>query len=204
MTTDTSQERIKVWDIVVRVFHWSLVLFFSVCYLTGDELDMLHAYLGYGILILVGVRLVWGLIGTRYARFSDFIYGWERTREYLIELVTMRPHRYLGHNPAGGWVIVLLLLLILLTCWTGLEAYGDEGHGPFADNISDAPGAGESRDDHDANEFWSESHEALAELTLFLVFVHIIGVIVSSLLHRENLVRAMWTGYKARTRDDDS
>ena len=199
-----AQERIKVWDIVVRSFHWCLVVFFGLCYLTGDELDLIHAYLGYGILILLGVRIVWGVIGTKYARFSNFIYGWKRTREYVKGLMIWRPQVYLGHNPVGGWMIVLLLLLILFTCWTGLETYGDQGYGPFAQQFSGGPDVDESRDNDDANELWSELHEVLAEITLFLVFVHVIGVIVSSLLHRENLVRAMWTGYKVRTENDAS
>jgi cytochrome b len=200
--TSEAQGRIKVWDIIVRSFHWCLVVFFSLCYLTGDEFDLLHAYLGYGILVLLGVRVLWGVIGTKYARFSDFIYGWKRVREYAKELMIWRPQSYLGHNPVGGWMVVLLLLLMLFTCWTGLEAYGEQGYGPFAQQFSGAPEADVSRDNDDANELWSELHEILADITLFLVFVHIVGVIVSSLLHRENLVRAMWTGYKVRTEND--
>ena len=90
-------------------------------------------------------------------------------------------------------MVVLLLLLILLTCWSGLEAYGEQGYGPFAQQFT-----GES--EADDNELWSELHEVLADVTLFFVLVHVLGVIVSSLLHRENLVRAMWTGYKVRTK----
>ena len=101
-------------------------------------------------------------------------------------------------------MIVLLLLLILFTCWTGLETYGDQGYGPFAQQFSGGPDVDESRDNDDANELWSELHEVLDEITLFLVFVHVVGVIVSSLMHRENLVRAMWTGYKVRTKNDAS
>jgi len=197
-----AQERVKVWDIVVRSFHWCLVVFFGLCYLTGDEFDLLHAYLGYGILILLGVRITWGVIGTKYARFSDFIYGWKRVREYVKGLVTWQPQAYLGHNPVGGWMVILLLLLILFTCCSGLEAYGEQGYGPFAQRFSGAHDAGESRHNDDANELWSELHEVLANITLFLVLVHVVGVIVSSLLHRENLVRAMWTGYKVRRKND--
>jgi len=200
--TSESQGSIKVWDVVVRFCHWSLVVFFSLCYLTGDELDVVHAYLGYGILILLGVRVIWGLIGTKYARFSEFIYGWGRVREYVNGLVIGRPQAYLGHNPVGGWMVVLLLLFVLLTCWTGLEAYGQQGYGPFSQQSSVAADADESGENDHANELWSELHEVLADITLFLVFVHIVGVIVSSLLHRENLVRAMWTGYKVKTEDD--
>ena len=200
--TSEPQERIKVWDVVVRIFHWSLVVFFALCYLTGDELDVLHAYLGYGILVLLGVRVIWGLIGTKYARFSNFIYGWKRVREYANGLVIWRPQAYLGHNPVGGWMVVLLLLFVLFTCWTGLEAYGQQGYGPLSRQSSVASDADDSRDNDHTSELWSELHEVLADITLFLVFVHIVGVIVSSLLHRENLVRAMWTGYKIKTEGD--
>ncbi len=200
--TSEARERIKVWDIVVRSFHWCLVVSFGLCYLTGDDFDLLHAYLGYGILMLLGVRVVWGVVGTKYARFSNFIYGWKSIREYVRGLMIWRPQSYLGHNPLGGWMVVLLLLLLLFTCWTGLEAYGEEGYGPFAQQSSGAPDANESRDDDDASELWGELHEVLADITLFLVFFHVAGVVVSSLLHRENLVRAMWTGYKVRPKSD--
>ena len=200
--TSELQERVKVWDIVVRTFHWSLVVLFVLCYLTGDEFDLFHAYLGYGILILLGIRVVWGLIGTKHARFSGFIYGWRKVREYTIGLVIGRPQAYLGHNPLGGWMVVLLLMLILFTCWTGLEAYGEQGYGPLAQPFSGAPDANVSRDNGDNNGLWSELHEVLADITLFFVFAHVAGVIFSSLLHRENLVRAMWTGYKFKAKDD--
>jgi cytochrome b len=200
--TSEARERIKVWDIVVRSFHWCLVVSFGFCYLTGDDFELLHAYLGYGILMLLGVRVVWGVVGTKYARFSNFIYGWKSLREYVRGLMILRPQSYLGHNPLGGWMVVLLLLLLLFTCWTGLEAYGEEGYGPFAQQSSAAHDPNESRDDDSASELWSELHEVLADITLFLIFVHIAGVVVSSILHRENLVRAMWSGYKVRPKSE--
>lgn len=201
---DVVGNRVKVWDVVVRGFHWSLVVTFFACYFTGDALDLLHAYLGYGILLLLGVRIVWGVIGTRYARFSNFIYGWEKVRAYMVGLMTRRPPHYLGHNPAAGWMVVLLLLFLFLTCWSGLEAYGTEGHGPLAQRDLWAANADEGRSDDSEDELWGELHEVLADVTLFLVFFHILGVIVSSLLHRENLVRGMWTGYKKSTGNDQS
>lgn len=169
----------------------SLVVAFVSCYMTGDELDLLHAYLGYAVLVLLGVRAIWGFVGTKYARFADFIYGWDRVRDYMLGLATMQPRHYVGHNPMGGWMVVALLVSLLLTCWTGLEAYGDQGHGPLANQsygTLDVLGSGDREAD---DELWKELHETSANLALFLVLVHIFGVVVSSLLHRENLVRAM-------------
>lgn len=195
----TVTDRVMVWDVVVRAFHWSLVIAFFACYFTGDEFELLHAYLGYGILVLLGVRVIWGIVGTKYARFSDFIYGWTKVREYVVGLAAWRPPHYLGHNPVGGWIIVLLLMLLFVTCWTGLEAYGVQGRGPLAQQGFWAANANEEKDDDDTDdELWSEIHEVLSDATLYLVFFHVIGVIVSSLSHRENLVRAMWTGYKSK------
>ena len=99
-------------------------------------------------------------------------------------------------------MVVLLLVFILLTCWTGLEAYGEQGYGPLAGQFTSAPDVDRSRNSDDSNELWGELHEALADVTLFLIILHVAGVIISSLLHGENLVRAMWTGYKTRTKND--
>lgn len=208
------QDRVRVWDIVVRIFHWSLVVAFVLCYLTGDELDEIHAYLGYVILILLGVRIVWGVVGTEHARFADFIYGWGPTRAYLRGLVSGRPPHYLGHNPLGGWMVVLLLGSLILASWTGLEAYGQEGHGPLAgstvtsafarDENDEKEEKENEREDEEGDELWEELHEISVNLSLILVIVHIFGVIVSSVLHRENLVRAMWTGYKIERENDSA
>lgn len=206
------QDRVRVWDIVVRLFHWSLVVAFVLCYLTGDELDEVHAYLGYAILVLLGIRIVWGMVGTKHARFADFIYGWGPVRAYLLGLMVGRPPHYLGHNPLGGWMVVLLLASLLLASWTGLEAYGQEGYGPLAgsavatalardDNDKEEEKENE-KEDGEGDELWEELHEVSVNLSLTLVILHIFGVIVSSVLHRENLVRAMWTGYKVKRESD--
>ena len=199
---DSYQDNVKVWDIVVRSFHWTLVVSFTLCYVTGDELHRLHAYLGYGILGLLAIRVVWGVLGTKHARFSDFVYGWRKTRAYLAGLAAMRPPYYLGHNPIGGWMVVLLLVSLLLACWTGLEAYGDQGYGPLADRPPTLSSTGEKGHVETEDELWEELHEASVNVALFLVIIHIAGVFISSLLHRENLVRAMWTGYKTQTKHD--
>ena len=190
-------ERIKVWDIAIRVFHWSLVLLFFVAYLSGDDESSLHIYSGYAVMGLVAFRIAWGFVGTRHARFADFIYGLGATVRYARSLLARRPIHYLGHNPLGGWMVVALLLSVLGSCWSGLELYGAHGHGPLADFGSQAiSSAGSERSSE--RRLWHEIHEALSNFTLFLVFLHIVGALSASAIHRENLVKAMITGYKAR------
>jgi cytochrome b len=200
-------QEIKVWDIAVRVFHWSLVAGFVIAYLSGEDEDsMLHIYAGYVVCGLILFRILWGFIGTKYARFRDFIHGPAITRAYLKSLLSRKPAHYLGHNPAGGWMVILLLISLFVVSWSGLEAYAAEGKGPLASvdisiiNAAFAHGDGDGHDDDrgelEGDDFWEEIHEATVNFSLFLVAVHILGVIVSSVLHRENLVRAMITGNK--------
>ncbi|MES9971638.1 MAG: cytochrome b/b6 domain-containing protein [Candidatus Thiodiazotropha sp.] len=182
------QELIKVWDPLVRVFHWGLVCAFAVAWLTEDEWMELHAYAGYLIAALLLFRLLWGVLGTRYARFSDFVKSPTKVIAYLRDLVQLRAERTVGHNPAGGAMILALLITLTLTTLSGLLAYGATGAGPLAEVFfSNAPYG---------SEFFEEVHEFFANLTLFLVLVHLLGVGFGSLLHRENLVRAMFTGSK--------
>ena len=189
MQTDT----VKVWDPLVRIFHWSLALAIAVAYFSGDDHEGsmgLHPYAGYVIAGLVAFRLVWGVVGTRHARFGDFVTRPSRVVEYLKQLGRMQAPRYLGHNPAGGAMIVVLLLMLAATATTGMLAYGAAEHagGPFAAYL-----AGSS---HSFAHSLKEVHEFFANFTLFLVGIHIVGVIVESLVHRENLARAMVTGKK--------
>jgi len=170
--------RVPVWDPFVRVSHWSLLLASIVVWGSAEEQAWLHEQTGYFILALIGLRVLWGLIGSRHARFSDFLYGPEKTLAYMKRLGAGRPQSYLGHNPAGGWMVVALLCAMLAAGASGvLMGTGDP-------------------------EFWEDLHEGFADLTLFLVVVHVGGVLLSSLLHEENLIRAMWTGVKMR-RDAD-
>ncbi|MDO8703533.1 MAG: cytochrome b/b6 domain-containing protein [Sulfuricaulis sp.] len=167
--------RILVWDVPTRVFHWLLAGSFAGAFLTAESERFrdVHVLLGYTMLGLIGFRLVWGLVGTRYARFSAFAFGPSKVAAYLKSLLTGSPQHYVGHNPAGSWVIYGLLLLGLLSGATGYAVYNQTG--------------GE----------WLEGlHEGAANTMLALVAVHVAGVLVSSLLHRENLVRAMINGYK--------
>ncbi|PKM43425.1 MAG: cytochrome B [Gammaproteobacteria bacterium HGW-Gammaproteobacteria-1] len=190
-------KELKVWDPLVRVFHWSLVTAFIVAFVTEDHYLALHVQAGYTIIGLVLFRLLWGVFGTRHARFTDFVRGPRAVMDYLKSLFSRRPTHYLGHNPAGGWMVVALLVALLLTTLTGLLTYGagEAASGPFA-LLAGNPGG-----------FWSEAleeiHEALANLTLLMVFVHVAGVFVSGWLHHENLVLAMLTGRKPHVPSED-
>ena len=196
----------KVWDIAVRVFHWSLVLFFTTAYVTGDDADTLHAYAGYIIIGLLGFRVIWGFIGTATARFRSFLYSPAETMRYARSFVTRKPIHYIGHNPLGSLMVFALLLFISLTSWSGLKVYALEGKGPLAQEVNLViPQAQADDDEHEqasrdkgAHRFWKEVHELLANFTLFLVIVHIIGAVLASIVHGENLIKAMVTGRRER------
>ncbi len=180
------KKSVRVWDPLVRVFHWTLVLSFAVAWVSADEFDTLHFWAGYTIAALVAFRVVWGIIGTRHARFTDFIYRFRTIKSYLIDLAALRPKHYVGHNPAGGLMVVILLLSLGLLTFTGMASVAIDGIGPLAGTWV------ESISGH-----WMEDvHEAVANLVLAFVLFHIAGVLVSSLVHGENLVRAMINGKK--------
>ena len=199
---------IKVWDILVRIFHWSLVIAFFIAYFTGEEENNWHIYAGYTVLGLISFRVIWGFIGTKHARFSDFIYSPKTVFQYLKRLVMKNPKHYLGHNPAGGWMVILLVVSLFVVTISGLKVYAiEEGKGPLANSnqitlINESyASAGEyeyeEKEAHeDEEEFWEEIHESATNFTLALIFLHIIGVIVSSRLHKENLIKAIITGKK--------
>lgn len=211
-------ETVPVWDIAVRVFHWSLAITFFVAFFTEDELMLLHVWAGYAVGGLVAFRVVWGLVGTRHARFTDFIYGPGKAMRYLREMLQFRAKRYLGHSPAGGAMIVALLLVLSATVWSGLELYAiEENAGPLAGTERTLAGAQQAAspllllvDDREEGEhseggedgLWEEAHEVLANLAMFLVVLHVLGVALASLAHGENLVRSMVTGRKARRPGD--
>ena len=183
---------IKVWDPLVRWFHWTLVAAFTIAFITEDDFLTLHTWAGYTVLGLLLLRLVWGFIGTRYARFSDFVHSPATVRAYLKDILRFKAKRYIGHNPAGGAMIVLLLVSLALTSLTGLAVYGaGENAGLLAGWLGQL---GERW-----AEVFEEVHEFFAGLTLLLVFIHVGGVLFESLLHRENLIKAMVNGYKRVT-----
>jgi len=200
----------QVWDPLVRIFHWSLVLAFTVAYLSGEEESEVHIYAGYIILGLLVFRLIWGFIGSQHARFSDFIFSPKTIIDYLKTMATGGAKRYLGHNPAGGAMILALLLGLVATTYSGLKVYAiEEGAGPLAYQTSEIniirsahadddeyERYEEHEGDEDGEDFWEDIHEASANFVLFLVILHIAGVFVSGRLHNENLVKAMFTGNK--------
>jgi cytochrome b len=165
---------VRVWDPFVRLFHWSLVALFAATYLTGEELGTLHEWLGYAIVALLVVRIVWGFVGSEHARFRDFVYSPQTVIGYARDALTLRAKRYLGHNPVGGVMVLLMMVGLLVTCGTGWLL---------------STGAG----DHHALE---EVHEVAANGMLVLIGLHVAGVLLSSLEHGENLVRSMVTGFK--------
>ena len=169
-------QRILVWDIPTRVFHWTLALSFAGAYLTAEteRYRDLHLALGYLMLGLIGFRLIWGVVGSRYARFSSFTFRPSEIVAYLKSLLRRHPKHYLGHNPAGAVAIFLLLGLGMVSAISGILLYLEVG-----------------------GEMFEDLHEGASNLMLAVVVIHIAGVVVSSLLHRENLVRAMVTGYKS-------
>jgi cytochrome b len=189
--TGSSTERtVVVWDPLVRIFHWSLVAGFTVAYLSGEsETPKLHAWSGYIVGGLILFRLLWGLVGPQHARFTDFVFAPATILAYSREVLRGQAHRYLGHNPLGGAMIIALLVMLTLATVTGFALYGaTEAAGPLAGMMrGTSQGAGEALE---------EVHEFFSTASLILVALHIGGVLVSSLLHRENLVRAMITGRK--------
>jgi len=176
---------VAVWDPFVRVFHWTLVVAFTVAYLIEEPL-IVHVWAGYVVAGLVLARIVWGFVGPPHARFSDFVYGPATALSYVRDLLLLRGKRYLGHSPAGGYMVILLLVMLSATGIMGLIVYGgEEQAGPLAGMVSKATA-----------EQFEEWHELFANLTLALILLHIAAVIFASFAHRENLVRAMVTGRK--------
>lgn len=172
---EAGTRNILVWDVPVRVFHWLMVLSFSGAYLTAESEHwrLLHVTLGYTMAGLVGFRILWGLMGTRYARFSTFVRGPKAVARYIGALLRGQPEYYTGHNPAGALAIVALLGLTLAVAASGWATYNDI-----------------------AGDWLEEVHEAAANVMLAIVGVHVAGVLLSSWLHRENLVGSMINGRK--------
>lgn len=179
------QDQIYVWDPFVRLFHWSLVIAFTIAYFVEEPLTV-HVWAGYVVGILVVARVIWGFVGSGHARFSDFAYNPTEALAYLRDMIASRAKRYLGHSPGGAAMVFALLVCLAATVVTGLIVYGGEQQaGPLAGMFS-----------KDTGEAVEEAHELFANITLALVFFHLVGVALASFGHHENLVRAMITGYK--------
>lgn len=189
MTTENTDKQIKVWDLPIRLFHWLLVVAFALAYLSEDDFMSLHTLAGYTVGGLIAFRLVWGFIGSRRARFSDFIHSPVTVFAYLQRVLSFRAERYVGHNPAGGAMVIALLLSLAVTVVTGIAVYGvEQSAGPLVGLMASMP--------HFIGTVAEEVHELFANLTLLLVVLHVTGVLVASFQHGENLIRAMFNGKK--------
>ncbi|MDR3495643.1 MAG: cytochrome b/b6 domain-containing protein [Ancalomicrobiaceae bacterium] len=172
----------RVWDPLVRLFHWSLALSFVIAWLSSESTEGLHIWAGYAAAALVAFRCIWGFAGSRYARFSQFVRSPSTVLSYIRAIAAGREARYIGHNPAGGAMIVALLVTMAATAASGWMLNLDA--------------------------FWGVAwvqhlHNALANGLMVLVLGHLAGVAVASFRHRENLVVAMFSGKKRRGEPDD-
>ena len=172
---NTQENRLRVWDLPTRVFHWSLVASFAIAFLTAEseKLRDVHVVAGYTLAGLIAFRLLWGFIGGGYSRFAEFLPTPQKLIDYIKSLVNGKPQHYVGHNPAGAVAIFLLLGFGFVAAASGWATYENIG-----------------------GHFMEELHEGASNGMMAIVVIHIAGVIVSSWLHHENLILAMITGWK--------
>jgi cytochrome b len=202
---------IRVWDPFVRVFHWGLVAAFALAWLTAEESESAHETIGYVAAGLIAARVVWGFTGPHHARFAAFVRAPDVIVAYMRDMAAGREKRHIGHNPAAGAMVVALLLAIGGTAWTGwlmaeparIAALPEAPAivaAAWADSDDDRGG---DRRGSAAEERFEEIHEALANLSLLLVALHVGGVVLASRRHHENLPLAMITGDKRAPGPDD-
>ena len=172
----------RVWDLGVRLFHWILVSGMAAAWISSSSRSEVHQWIGLGIGVLVLIRIIWGFAGTRYARFQNFIKGPVLILRYLWAILRGGEVRYLGHNPAGGAMVLALIAAILLTVLTGWLMTTDRFYGDDAMQLT---------------------HSVFAYGVVGLVVLHLAGVGLASVRHKENLVRAMVTGFKRAPGPDD-
>ena len=188
--TDSNRpaQTIAVWDLPIRLFHWLVVALVALAWFTGETEGgafVIHKLAGYGVLVAVIFRLQWGLVGSRHARFRDFVHAWPVVRDYTKELLALKPRPTLGHNPLGGWMVIALLGTLLGVSVSGLFALENGAGGPLAHWLS-------SNTAHAL----AELHEGIANFLWILIGVHSAGVVLDSLLTGHNLVWPMFTGRK--------
>ncbi len=173
---------VRVWDPLVRLFHWSLVVCFTFAWFSANRAESLHIWAGYSAAGLIALRLVWGLIGTHYARFSSFVTGPRRVLAYLLAITRGTEARHIGHNPAGGAMVLALMAGVLGLAATGWMMFTDTWYG----------------------EDWVVNlHSLIAHGLVVLILFHLGGVVVASVVHHENLVTAMITGRKRQADETD-
>lgn len=174
--------KVEVWDLFIRLFHWSLVISFSVAYASGDGWRGFHLFAGYAALALIAGRLLWGVIGTKYARFAHFVTSPKKIVVYVRDVLNRRDARYLGHNPAGGAMIVVMLVLLAAVSVSGVLLTTDAFWGSEAMDMI---------------------HRVLANITVFCIVAHVLGVVFTSISTKENLIWSMMSGRKRAPRDRD-
>ena len=173
---------IRVWDPLVRGFHWALALSMAVAWITAQDSEVAHEFAGYAALGLIGVRALWGVTGPRYARFSQFVRAPAGIADYLRSLLARSERRYIGHNPAGGAMIIALMLGVFGVSTSGWLLTTDAFWGVA----------------------WAQRlHSWLAHGVVALIVLHVAGVAIASWRHRENLPLAMVTGRKRAPQPGD-
>ncbi|MDC9822771.1 cytochrome b/b6 domain-containing protein [Devosia sp. ZB163] len=175
-------DKVTVWDPLVRVLHWALAGSIAVAWFTSGHPKGLHQWAGYTAGALIAIRLVWGFLGPGHARFTSFVRHPRTVLNYLGDIWRGRERRHLGHNPAGGAMIIALMTAVSAQVTIGWLQTTDMFWGV---------------------EWIEELHSALAKAILLLIGLHLIGVLVASIRHRENLPAAMITGLKRSAEGDD-
>ena len=187
---------VRVWDPLIRVFHWLLAAAVFIDWAT-DEPRWMYLWLGYLAGALVILRVAWGFVGPENARFVSFVRGPRAMFDYLAGLIRFSSKRYRGHSPAGGAMIVALLIMIAATVVTGMaNLAADEGTGPLSAVIAKVERPPRVPGVRRPQLVMKQVHETVANITLVFVVLHVFGVALASFAHRENLVLAMITGQK--------
>ncbi len=182
-------KRIRVWDPLVRIFHWVLAVCFLIAYVVEDDRLNLHLLAGSIMFGLIIFRLIWGIMGTEHSRFADFICSFKQIIQHLRDLVSLRPAHHMGHTPVGGVMIFVLLAGLLMLSLSGAMLYSFENSSiPFAFLMTEVT--------PDTILLIENSHELIADILALFVLFHVAGVLVESVLQKQNLIRAMITGYK--------
>lgn len=211
--------RTKVWDLGIRLFHWALVAAFATAWITSEDESDLHFYAGYMVCALLLFRIVWGVVGTRFARFASFIFSPKVTLEYAKSMTTDKPQHYLGHNPVGALMVFALLLNLTAICVTGLALKGlmpgIDARGPHIERPANLEQYSEVdkeawfkqahatidadpilRSKMQRHRSFEAIHDLLADVAMALIVLHILGVLFATWKHKEKLIPAMITGWK--------
>jgi cytochrome b len=194
--TSNETAGMRVWDPFIRVSHWLLAAAVIIDWIT-DEPRWMHVWLGYLAATLVVLRVAWGFVGPENARFASFVRGPAEVFGYLGALIRFSSKRYLGHSPAGGAMIVALLVMVAATAVTGfINQAQDMGAGPLSGVVAKVERPPRVPGQRRPPLVSKQVHEAVANLTLLLVVLHLGGVALASVAHKENLVASMFTGRK--------